>query len=204
MREGSGIDTITTMQSTVPDINLLPPEYRSTTIRVGRISILLIMLALLSLLPLLLVRSYNQNAVANLEQRVEEQRSEASRVENMLAQREATLEEITTVLRRADVLERQSAEFERAGPQISTSFRAINEALPPRVTLLAIEEQEAQLLIRGRAGSSSLVVEFAQALKTRSDGRQVVIDEMQQVSPEMADAQELPPSTVLFRLSMEN
>lgn len=192
------------MQTTVPDINLLPSEYRSTTIRVGRISILLFMLALLSLLPLLLVRSYNQNAVADLEEQVSAQRSEASRVESMLAQREATLEEITTVLQRADVLERRSAELERAGPQISASFRAINEALPPRVTLLAIQEQDTQLLIRGRAGSSSLVVEFAQELKTRGDGRQVVIDEMQQVTSELAEAQGLPPTTVLFRLTMEN
>lgn len=192
------------MQSTVPDINLLPPEYRSATIRVGRISILLFMLALLSLLPLLLVRSYNQNAVASLEEQVNVQRREASRVENMLAQREATLEEITTLLQRADVLERRSAELERAGPQISASFRVINQALPPRVTLLVIQDQGGQLLIRGRAGSSSLVVEFAQELKTRGDGGRVVVDEMQQVSPEIADAQGLPPSTVLFRLIMEN
>lgn len=187
----------------VPDINLLPPEYRSTTLRVGRISVLLIMLALLSLLPLLLVRSYNQDAVAGLAEQVRAQRREAARVENMLAQREATLEEITTVLRISDVFERRSAELERAGPQISASFRAINEALPPRVILLEIQDQGTHLLIRGRAGSSSLVVEFAQELKTSSEGQQVVIDEMQQVTPEMADAEGLPPSTVLFRLTME-
>lgn len=162
------------------------------------------MLAVLSLLPLLLVWSYNQNAVSGLEQQVDAQRREASRVENMLAQREATLEEITTVLRRADVLERQSAELERSGPQISAWFRVINEALPPRVTLLAIQDQGAQLLIRGRAGSSSLVVEFAQELQSRTERTEVVVDKMQQVSPEVADAQGLPPSTVLFRLIMEN
>lgn len=164
---------------------------------------LLFMLAMLSLLPLLLVRSYNQGAVADLEEQVREQRREAARVEDMLAQREATLEEITTILRRADVLEQQSAELARGGPPVSSSFRAINDALPPRVTLLEIQDQETQLLVRGRAGSSSLVVEFAQQLQLSNDGKQVVIDEMQQITSDTADEEGLPPTTVVFRLTME-
>lgn len=189
------------MQAEFPNINLLPYAYRSRVLRVGRLSLLLFILAVVSLVPLLLVRTYNNRAIADLATEVRQQRREASQVENLLAQRETTLEEITTVLKRADTLEQRAAELARRGAPVSSSFQVIRDALPPRVALVEIEDQGTRVRIIGQAGSASLAVEFAQSLEDA--GHTVVVEQMQQVPATAADATDVPPDAVTFTLIME-
>lgn len=202
---------VTSMRAAFPDINLLPSEQRRDRLRstrAWRMTGILFILATLSLVPLILVRSYNMNAVEELAKQVQQQRREAAHVEGLLAEREQTLRELTAILRRTDTFENQAAQLARAGPPISLSLHAIDEVLPPRVTVIAIYDQGAFLRLRGQAGSASLVVEFAQTLEAASGGQRVVIerlstvgDNVDQLDPERSvDA---PPGAVEFVLTME-
>lgn len=190
------------MATEFPDINLTnrtPRTERAWPSSQSPQSILwsVILLGLVLILPLIVVKGYNDRQLSRLRAAVETERARAQEAEALLAEYETLTTHIHTTLENAVRLERLADAVEREGPAFSSLLHAITQAQPPRVHITAITATDDTLLVEGEAGSASLALEFARALQTQPHWKRVRLQKIEEGVPNG------PPSAVVFQIRLE-
>nr|WP_290668531.1 PilN domain-containing protein [Ardenticatena sp.] len=156
-----------------------------------------ILVGLVLILPLAIVKVYNERQLSRLREAVETERARIEETESLLTEYETLVTSIHTTLENAVRLERLADAVEREGEAFSNVLQAITTALPPRVSLTSVVETDDAIIVQGEAGSASLALEFARTLQTQPFWKRVRLEKIEENVPDA------PPSSVVFHIRLE-
>ncbi len=156
-----------------------------------------ILVGLVLILPLAIVKVYNERQLSRLREAVETERARIEETESLLTEYETLVTSIHTTLENAVRLERLADAVEREGEAFSNVLQAITTALPPRVSLTSVVETDDAIIVQGEAGSASLALEFARTLQTQPFWKRVRLEKIEENVPDA------PPSAVVFHIRLE-
>lgn len=185
------------------DINLLPRPVRPamggpTWVRLMVPGILMVVLALLLTVGAAYLKLRNDRILA--EQRVELQRTseEVRDFATLMAEVQVLQQQVTTLATQAQLLEGDAERVGQENPALAPFLSAITESLLPRMKITGLVAQgDNRFILRGEAGSDSLVVSYAQALQQRPEIRSVTPRSVEQIGGNA------PPSAVRWTLEIE-
>lgn len=191
------------MHSDFIDINLLPhpvrpalggPAWRRLMVP----GLLALMLAMFLVLGASIVKVRNDRALSEQEAQLARMSGEVRSLSVVLAEVEVLQQQITTLATQAEQLKADAERVNQQNPALAPFLRALHDSLLPRmsITTVVLEERN-RYVIQGEAGSNALVVEYANALRRRSDIRQVTPRSIERLG---SDA---PPGAVRWTLEVE-
>lgn len=185
------------------DINLLPRPVRPAMggpiwVRLMVPGILMVALAIFLLLGAAYLKLRNDRILA--EQRVALQRTseEVRDFATLMAEVQVLQQQVTTLATQAQLLEGDAERVGQENPALAPFLSAITESLLPRMKITGLVAQgDNRFILRGEAGSDSLVVSYAQALQKRPEIRSVTPRSVEQIGGNA------PPSAVRWTLEIE-
>lgn len=193
------------MQADFLDLNLLPRERRVTIIpslRPGSpelLGLVMLLFALLTIVPLGVIKVRNDQQLARTRAALETSRQQVREADLVLARESQLRQQIQTLLIQADALEQQARQLREQGTLISALLQPMTQALPPRVTIERVSQGPGTTVqVTGTGGSTTLVLEFAQALEQIPGVKQVTVVSIDRLTDESA-----APTAVVYTLEVE-
>lgn len=191
------------MNANFIDINLLPRPVRpaiggAAWQRLMVPGLVLLAIATFFVLGATFLKVRNDRMLA--QQRIEVQRvgQGVRDFSTIIAQVEILQQQVTTLATQAAQLEADAERVSQANPPLAPFLAALTESLLPRMKITGVVAQgENRFLVRGEAGTDSLVVAYVQALQRRPEVRSVTPRAIEQLG---GDA---PPSAVRWTLLVE-
>ncbi|MDQ4076058.1 MAG: hypothetical protein M3220_07405 [Chloroflexota bacterium] len=191
------------MNSDFIDINLLPhpvrpalggPAWRRLMIP----GFLLLLLALALTFGAFLLKIRNDQVLAEQQAEMEAMSEEVRDFSTIMAEVEVLQQQITTLAIQAEQLEADAERVNQENPSLAPFLRVLAETLLPRMSVTGIvASSPARYVVQGEAGSNSLVIEYANALKQRPEIRSVTIRSVEQLGGDAA------PATVRWTIEVE-
>lgn len=191
------------MNSEFIDINLLPQTARPTlggAVWIRRMIPGLILLCFAAILLLASANMKRRNDRQLTQQRIEMQTMQQSIRDFSVVQTQVELlqQRVRTLSSYAEQLEQDAIRVERENPSVANFLRIVTDSLLPRMTLTGfVVEGPNRFVIRGEAGSPTLVLSYIERLKARSEIRVVTTRSVEQVK------ESLIPTTVRWTIEIE-
>jgi hypothetical protein len=167
------------MSTDFVDINLLPRPVRPALggpawRRLMLPGVGLTIFALLLLLGATLIKTRNDQELRQQRAELQVLSQDVQALAIVAAEADVLQEQVTTLAIQAQQLEAEAERVRRENPALTPFLRALVETLLPRMTLTGVVPGGPnRYIVRGEAGSSALVVDYANALQQREEVRAV-------------------------------
>lgn len=191
------------MKSEFVDINLLPRAMRPalggpTWRRLMVPGMMLIIASLALMLGAAVVKVRNDRALAEQRAQLVTMQQGVRDFSTVSAEVELLQEQVTTLATQSERLKADAERVNRQNPPLAPFLAALTDSLLPRMKITSlVAESPSRYIVRGEAGSSVLVIDYANLLKERPEIRAVTPRSVDQLGGEA------PPGTVRWTLEVE-
>ena len=146
------------------DINILPPRYRPRT-RHGGLVFLLVLALGLALLPLYQVKVKGDAELGQIEERLKQVNKEMGGARQAGGEVKVLEDAITQATALSEAIERDYSGITDGDQGFVAALRSCFVALPPGAYLMSASEAGGQLILKGEAESTAIVIHYASILR---------------------------------------